>query len=184
MFCFSYIVDIYESEKSMFYQYLVLFTMGALEVQSISHVFGILTYESIRVGVFTIIGFGIFLTMFSNVLIPIKELHYSLQLFSNLASIKLLIESLMVLFYGLDRCSDREFSYILSILDIEDMDLYINVSLLIAQFFIFRAIALLILIMKLNPMVNNKKVVNYRRKSVHQITTLDFKTTVGSNLFI
>ena len=152
----------------MFFKYVVFLSIGALEVQSIGHVLGILTADDTRIGVFTIIGTFIFSFMFSNVLVPVKELHYSLQALSNLASLKLLIESVMIEFYGLGRCSDREFSYILFILDIDDKDLYINLYLLFIQFFIFRGIALIVLLLKVNPIVKSNKVLKEREKLIEQ----------------
>ena len=168
----------------MFYSYATFLTIGALEVQSLSHVLGILTVGNIRLAVFTVLGLMVFTLLFGNVLIPIKELHYSLQVLNNFASIKLLFESLMILFYGLDRCSDREFSYTLAILDIEDLDLYKNLYLLIAQFFIFRAIALFVLIRKLNPIMNTKKDHDKRSKLIQKITRLGSKTKIASNLYL
>ena len=182
--CFSYVVDIYDSKNSMLFEYMIFLTIGALEVQSISHVLGILASDNIRVGVFTLVGVIMISFMFSNILIPIKELHYSLQVFSNLATLKLLIESLMILFYGLDRCSDREFSYILSILNIEDKDLYMNIYLLIAQFFLFRAIALLILMYKANSNINYKKDQEYKEVITELIVKRENVTKICNNLFI
>ena len=154
---FSFVVDLYDAKNSMFYNYAIYLTIGALEVQSLGQVMGILTADDPQLGVFALVGCFVFSFLFCNVLIPVKELHYSLQVLSNFASLKLLFESVMILFYGLGRCSDREFSLILFLLDVEDKDLYINLQLLVVQFFIFRAIALTILLLKVSPFVNNKE---------------------------
>ena len=163
--CYSYVVDIYEWKNSMFLKYAVFLTIGLLELQSVSHIFGILTADNTRIAVFTIIGVFLFQIIFSNFFIPIRELHYSLQVLSNLSTLKLLMESVMIMFYGLGRCFDREYSYILLILDIKDKDFYMNLELLVIQFFTFRAIALIVLLLRVNPIVNSRKD-QERRKNI------------------
>ena len=155
--CYSYVADLYEPEHRMFFKYLVLFTMGALHVQGLGHVLGIMSVGNVRMAVSSIVSLLIFLVLFSNVLIPVKELHYSFQLLSYLAPVKLIDESIFILLYGMDRCSDTEFAFILKLLDIEDKDLYINISLLVFQFFLFRAIALILFLLKVNPLFSTKK---------------------------
>ena len=176
--CYSYVVDIYESENSMFVEYTVILTLGSLQIQGLGHMLGVLTGENTRIGVFIILGYIVLSFLFTNIMIPVKELHYTLREFSNFITSKLAFESIMVLYYGLDRCSDREFSYILVMLDIEDRDLYIDVYLLVIQFFIFRALALIFLFLKVNPIVNSKKNQGNREKIAKEFGKYDTGTKI------
>jgi hypothetical protein len=126
-------------------------------MQSLGHIIGIIFNESTKISVLFSVGLSALFFLFCNFLIPIKELHYSLQWFSNLSIFKLLFSGIIVLFYGFDRCSDREFSSIMYLLDLSDNDFYLNVRLLIIQLIFLRSFALIILIIKSNPFNSRKK---------------------------
>ncbi|CAG2179252.1 unnamed protein product [Oppiella nova] len=157
LMCFSYIGDIYDSKHSMFTTYFIFLTIGALEIQSLGHFIGILFDGQQRLAVFTSIGVFIVTFLFSNFLIPINELHYSLQMLSMLSPLKLVLECIMLAFYGFDRCSDREFSFVLHLFDVTDNDFYINTQLLVIQFVVVRSASLIALLLKVSPFVNSKK---------------------------
>ena len=149
---YSYFVDIYE--RSM---YVLFLTIGALECQSIGHFIGILFSSNQRVAIFTSVAFIIFAFLLSNFFIPIEDMHYSLQILSNLSPDKLVMENILILYYGFDLCSDREFSYVLYFLSIDEKNFYKNTYLSVIQFFIFRTLTLVALLCKVNPLTTSKQ---------------------------
>ena len=152
---YSYFVDIYE--RSMYVSYVLFLTIGALECESIGHFIGILFSSNQRVAIFTSVAFCIFALLFGNFVIPVDDMHYSLQILSNFSPNKLVMNNIFILYYGFDLCSDREFSSVLYFFTIEDQDFYKNTYLLVIQFFIFRTLTLLALLCKVNPLTNSKK---------------------------
>ena len=141
----------------MFFSYFFFLTIGALECQSIGHFIGIVFSSNQRVAIFTSVTFVIFAFLFCNILIPVEDMHYSLQILSNLSPDKLVMENIFILYYGFDLCSDREFSYVLYFLAIDEKDFYKNTYLLVIQFFLFRTLTLLALLCKVNPLTTSKK---------------------------
>ena len=141
----------------MYVSYVLFLTIGALECQSIGHFIGIVFSSNQRVAIFTSVAFIIFAFLFSNFVIPIEDMHYSLQILSNLSPDKLVMANIFILYYGFDLCSDREFSYVLYFFSIQDQDFYKNTYLLVFQFFIFRTLTLVALLYKVNPLNTSKQ---------------------------
>ena len=141
----------------MFVSYFVFLTIGALEAQSIGHLIGIIFSSNQRVAIFTSVGCVVFAFLLGNFIIPVKDMHYSLQTMSNLSPDKIVMENIYILYYGFDLCSEREFSYVLYYLAIDDKDFYKNTYLLVIQFFIFRTLSLVALLYKVNPITTSKK---------------------------
>jgi ABC-type multidrug transport system permease subunit len=156
IFCYVYIIDIYEGNQ-IFLSYLFFLSLGILSIQSVGHIIGILFSESENIALLFSAIYGVFIYFLSNFLIPIKELHYTIQWLSNISTIKLIFESTIILFYGFDRCSDREFSSVMYLLDLNDGIFYLNIRILIYQFLIFRSLAIIVLLIKANPMKNKKR---------------------------
>ena len=140
----------------MYWSLYLLLTIGTLETQSIGHFIGIVFSSNQRLAIFTSVGCFIFCFLLSNFMIPTKDLHYSLQIISLLSPIKLVLEGILILYYGFDKCSDREFSFVLYFFDIDDHDFYMNANLLVIQFVLFRVATMIALLYKVNPLVNSK----------------------------
>ena len=70
-------------------------------------------------------------------MIPIKELHYSLQMLSQLSYFKSGYECILIIIYGFDRCSEDQFSSVLHNFGIESSDFWPNIInlILISIFF-------------------------------------------------
>ena len=152
---YCYVVDIYE--PSLYIWYFIFLTIGCFNVQTVGQTLAIIYSDSQRTAVFGSVAIFLFSMMFSNFIIKTKELHYFLQIICKFTPIKLVLECILVAMYGFDRCTKREFSYPLWLFDIEDSDFYTNGRILIAQFFVLRAISLLVLLLKVNPMFDSKK---------------------------
>ncbi len=166
--CYIYIVDIYEG-NTIFFGYLFFIALGNLCIQSLGHIIGIVFSQSTKISVLFSVGLFVLFALFCNFFIPLKELHYSLQYLSNLSTLKLSFTGLIVLFYGFDRCSDREFSSIMYLFELEDNDFYIYVRLLIIQFILLRSFALIILLIKSNPFSGHKKAEKLHELAVYSL---------------
>ncbi len=157
IWCYIYICDIYNG-NTIFLGYLYFLTIGVLCVQSLGHLIGIILCDNAKIAAFVSVNVFVLLLLFANFMIPIKELHYTLQWLSNLSTHKLIFESMIILLYGFDRCADRQFSGILYVFDVDDNDFFINAWILIFQFIFLRSLALIALIVKTNSFV--KKIDN------------------------
>ncbi len=166
--CYIYIVDIYEG-NTIFFGYLFFIALCNLCIQSLGHIIGIVFSQSTKLSVLFSVGIYLLFTLFCNFLIPLKELHYSLQWLSNLSTVELSFTGLIVLFYGFDRCSDREISSIMYLFKLEDNDFYINIRLLIIQFILLRSFALIILLIKSNPFSGHKKAEKLHELAVNSL---------------
>jgi hypothetical protein len=133
--------------------YLYFLTIGVLCVQSLGHLIGIILCDNAKIAAFVSVNVFVLLLLFANFMIPIKELHYTLQWLSNLSTHKLIFESMIILLYGFDRCADRQFSGILYVFGVDDNDFFINAWILIFQFIFLRSLALIALIVKTNSFV-------------------------------
>ena len=166
-------------ERSMFVSYLVFLTIGALECQSIGHLIGIVFSSNQRVAIFTSVAFLIFAFFFSNFMIPVEDMHYSLQILSNLSPEKLVMENIYILYYGFDLCSDREFSYVLYFLAIDEHQFYKNTYLLVIQFFIFRTLSLVALLREVNPLNTSKSQANDKLEYLQRLGTASKSLIAG-----
>ena len=140
----------------MLWSLYLFIILGSVMTQSIGHFIGIVLSSNIRLAVFTSIGFSIFAVLFSNFMIPTKDLHYSLQMVSLLSPVKLVMECLFILYYGFDKCSDREFSFVLFLFDVKDEDFYINTYIIVVELVITRAASMIALLYKVNPLIDSK----------------------------
>jgi len=154
--CYIYILDIYDG-NTFFLIYLFFGTIGVLCMQSIGHCIGVVFCDNVKIAIFFSVALFVTLILFCNFLIPIKELHYALQWLSNISTVKLIFECIMISFYGFDRCADTEFSSIMYFFELEDVTYYRNARTLIYHFLFFRSLALIALLIKANPMFSSKK---------------------------
>ena len=149
------VVNIYE--HSMFYWFFVLLTIGAINVQTIAQIVGIIFSDNQRLAVFSSVGAFILSFLLSNFTIPTKEVHYFIKGVSNLSTIKLILESILIIQYGFDRCDDKELSLVLYTHGVHNQHLFINLRLLFFQFVFFRIISLIVILLKVNPLGNIKQ---------------------------
>ena len=157
VFCYTCVVYIYLSERSMFSSYVVFLIFSALLVQSLGHFIAIIFSSNQRLAIFTAVGAMTVSLLFSGFIIPTKDLHYSIRMLSCLSPFKLVIENLLLIHYGFDRCGDGQQSMILYLYDISDEDFYRNSQLLIMQFLLCRSGSLIALLIKVNSFIKSKK---------------------------
>ena len=169
---YSYVIDI--NNQSMFIWYFIFFTIGSFYIQGIGQTIGIIFSNNQRMSVFVSISILILSVVFSNCLVKMKELQYTIQLMSMLNPIKLVFECLMILMYGFDRCTDREFSFPLYLFDIEDNDYVINLRILIVLFVISRLLPLIALDVKVNSFNNSNKYNSERSEKLNNFIKQKF----------
>ena len=141
-------------------------------MQSIGHIIGIIFNENLKIAVLCSVNLYLMLFLLSNYFVPIKDLHYFIQWFTNLSTVKLLYECILILFYGFDRCSSSELSSAMIVFSLEDNNFYTNTKILIFQLLLFRSLALIALIIKVNPLFNTKNVNELEYNSLKQPKTL------------
>ncbi|XP_054159025.1 ABC transporter G family member 6-like [Oppia nitens] len=176
---FSMAVNIYSSVNSNMVVALVVYLLlGGLTIQSVGHIVGLTFMGHHRVAVFTSVAVFILYILFCNFFIPLTELHYSIRTISNLNPLKLTFESLIIHFYGFDRClTGQQFSYILYMFDLDDPDYYFNTNMLVVLFLVLRSATMVILLLTVHPMLNTRRGQELRRMAVQMIT--GFKRSVG-----
>ena len=131
--------------------------------------------SDLKSGLIASMVYYIILFLFSNYLVPISQLHYSLQYLSDLSIIKLMIESLIIRFYGFDRCSKREISSVLYFYKLNDGLYYRNHILLVIQLILLRILVLICLLTK------NKTKLNVNKQKFTKI--IDDKQTTKFSLY-
>lgn len=140
----------------MYFWFLALITIGALNVQTLAQIIGIVFSDNQRVAVFFSVGAFVFAFLFSNFTSPTKEFHYMVKIICNFSTIKLVLESILILHYGFDRCADNELSSVLYMYNLEDQQLVVNIRYLFLEMIAFRFVALIALLAKVNPLVTRK----------------------------
>lgn len=171
-FLYVYIIDIYEG-NTIFVFYLYFLTVGILCVQSWGHIIGILFNENQKMAVLFSVALYLMFFLLTNYFVPVKELHYSIQWFSNLSTFKLLFECILILFYGFNRCTGNEFSSVMFVFGFDDNQFYRNIRILVIKLIVLRIVALLVLLFKVHSPVRQKS----RRNLCNNQMTCDSNET-------
>lgn len=99
----------------------------------------------------------VLMTVFNNLIVKQKHIHYTIRQLVALNPLKAVLESILITIYGFGRCSDREISLPLLMLDIDDSDYYYNLRLLVVQIVLSRAVTVFALLVKVHPFVNKNQ---------------------------
>ncbi|XP_054156524.1 uncharacterized protein LOC128954929 [Oppia nitens] len=147
---FSMAVNIYSSVNNNMVVALVIYLLlGGLTIQSVGHIVGLTFMGHQRVAVFTSV----------------------VRTLSNLNPLKLTFESLIIHFYGFDRClTGQQFSYIMYMFDLDDPDYYFNTNMLVVLFLLLRWATMALLLLTVHPMLNTRRGQELRRMAVQMIT--------------
>lgn len=166
------IVDIYSPILPGIYWPLVgVLTLGALATQGLGHVFSLLSDGNItRLTVLTISVF-IFFCHISNFFIPLSGLHYVYQFASSFSVSRFVFEATLLLQYGFGRCGPKQLQLILYSMSIDTSHFYHCILMLVLNFFMYRLIAIYLLIKKANPSHNQRTRIARIEKYQHLITT-------------
>ena len=162
---YSYIIDI--NDTSMFIWYFTLFCIGSFILQAIGQTIAIIFHSNKRIVVFFSICIILLSVFLGNFIVKTKELHYTIQYLCSYNPIKLIFECLLLLIYGFDRCNDREFSFPLSLFNIDSNDYYLNFRILILLLIICRSIPILAIYFRVNSNKKINKFEKIKKNSTH-----------------
>ena len=146
---YAVIVDKYQTIDT-YPGYLYLLTLAVLCAQSLGHISGIVFSANQNTAILFSIGLMISFVFVGNYLIPFKEIPRLFQYLGQLSFIKHSFESIVILNYGFDRCSDNQLSLVLHRFGIETKDYEFNCIYLLFDLICLKIIALIILIFKTN----------------------------------
>ena len=162
-----------------FFYCCLIFTICILCSQSFGTIVGLILQGNQQLAVMTSMASYIVLTFFNNFIIPTKELVWIFQLFSDFTFPKHLFNSILIIFYGLDRCQSPIQSRVLYEYGITDNDLRFSLifSIMILIFFKFFEFTLLAIItnwpqIKMN-MVNVSKINKVKFKPSQSVLSLN-----------
>ncbi|CAG2165982.1 unnamed protein product [Oppiella nova] len=105
---YAYLTEAYNNDQLL--PLVVILTIVSIVLQSTGHLIAVLFSGTPTLAALIACYCFVAQLLFSNFFIFTKNLHYSLQLVSNLSVMKLAFESTVVWIYGFDVCTDREFS--------------------------------------------------------------------------
>ena len=152
---FYLITNLYSSYE-IYTVYVLTGILSVLFTQSIAQIGAIIYHDDTKLAVLSAFCVNTLFFVFGNNLFPLKELHYSLQILSSLSFIRLSFESVLLIIYGFDRCSEDQLSTVLYGFQIQTQDFYPNFIKLMIICFCFKFLTFLVSISKTNPSVEPK----------------------------
>ncbi len=114
------------------------------------HLIGIIFNKNNVIAVEIVIGITLFLIMFCNLFLPIKEMTKFFQILSNISYLKFSFNSLLIIFYGFSRCSTDKSSLVLDKFDLKDELIFTYAENLLIYCISLRILAFIILYIKTN----------------------------------
>ncbi|CAG2112774.1 unnamed protein product [Medioppia subpectinata] len=114
--------------------YVFTFALNLLVImctQSVSQLSAILFANEPKMALMFAIMSQTIMLILGNSLIPVKELHYTMQVFSQFSYIRLSFECMVIMIYGFDRCQGNQVSTVLYGLEIDDDQFWTNIVQLI-----------------------------------------------------
>ncbi|XP_054165107.1 ATP-binding cassette sub-family G member 1-like [Oppia nitens] len=104
---FCWLINLYGT-ASMFAVYYLTTVFSALSAQSWAQISAIIFRKDTKVSQTFAITVFFMACLLCNTIVPLQDLHYSLQLLSNFAYLKYSYESVILAIYGFGRCSDND----------------------------------------------------------------------------
>ena len=159
--------SLYSSYK-IYTVYVLTSILSVLCTQSIAQISAIIYHDETRLAFLSSIFVNTLFFILGNTLFPLKELHYSLQILSSLSYVRLSFESVLLIIYGFDRCSEDQLSTVLYGFQIETQDFWPNIIKLIIITLSFKFITFLVLISRINHSFEPKTEESDRIKQLDQ----------------
>ena len=109
---FIWITNFYDNitDYLVFYFTILLISLCA---QNVSQNYAIIFPDNSTLALMITTFTHLLILFLGNCLVPLKELHYSLQILSSISYIRLGFESIVIIIYGFDRCSEDQISTVL-----------------------------------------------------------------------
>lgn len=153
-----YIANIYESSihfNGLYFWMILLFIFGSLAMQGMGHSLAIITNGNFFALITILPGWMTLLFLLSNFASPIQRLNYLYQFLSNLSPYRFVLEALLILQYGFERCQSNEIPIVLyqmmAINNPYDQHFYHCIRQLIFNIFFYRLLAIIMLIIRTEP---------------------------------
>ncbi|XP_054163336.1 uncharacterized protein LOC128961156 [Oppia nitens] len=143
------IANIY-NQLSIFLMLTSVMTLASLVIQSMGYLIGVLFSGNKSLAAMIVAACFADQLLLSNFIVLTKNLHYFLEMVSDLSVIKLVSESIVVFLYGFNRCNDNELSFPLYYMDITDQIFFKNIRLLVYQMLFYQLLTLIAIIIKTN----------------------------------
>lgn len=131
-----------------FFYYFVVFSVSMLSSYSFGTIIGLIFSGNQQLAVMTSMAAYIVLTFFNNFIIPTKELVWVFQLFSDFTYPKHVFNSLLIVFYGLERCPPEIGSRVLHQYGIDDNELCFSMICALINLIVFNFLVICLLFLK------------------------------------
>ena len=149
---YLHLCNIYEPVRPGFYLHLFpVMLLSLLSAQAVSHIIVLLAGESVPTITILLVGSFNVILLLSNFFIKTSSLHYVYRFISNFAFPRFTLESILLLQYGFGRCTSRQIQPVLYLAELEDEHYSAGVLMLIANLLLYRLIAVLLLVRRVNP---------------------------------
>lgn len=171
---YLYLADIYQPiHNSYLWIYLILL-LSSLSMQALSFLFAYLTRGNFGIIAIILPGITLLQLYLAHLGSPIYSLHFIWQYISFFATHRFLVESILLLQYGFDRCYYREIQQTLYKLLIKPNPEYFYYCLiiLIIHVILFNVISIMTLLFKMNPFQTRQ---SRQRKFNNYLNTLPMK---------
>ena len=157
--CYSSIIyylsgQLLETER--FFGYIAFITIGFLIADALGHSIGIIMLNHPELSIMTSIGIISLMANMGNYFIATKDLPLPFQFVSEFCFPKHIFNSVLILVYGLNRCSTDEKSVVLLKYNVKDKDLGTNIDKLVLYLFVTRLFSFIILYMKTETRISLK----------------------------
>ena len=166
---FCLLIDFTQNFKMFFVYYIVLIPT-LLCTQSLAQISAIMFTKNIKNAM--LISQVVFnlLILTSNGLVPVKTMHYSIQIMTELNYLKITHDFIILNVYGLERCSANQLSSVLYLFNINDDMYWPLINRIIIIVIILKFITFGVFIIKLNSFLGKTK----RKPARYLITKSNF----------
>ena len=128
--------QLYETHR--LFGFVMIMLLSFICTEGIGHTIGIIFANHVKIAMVLSIGLFAVMALFCNFFIRIKDMPSLLQNISSLAYLKFSYESIIILIYGLNRCSHEQQSVILIKFTLSDQDLSKNYYKLVLYALVLR----------------------------------------------
>ena len=157
----------------MFLVYYTILIPNLLCTQSLAQISAILLTRNVPGAMLISQAVLMFINILNNGLIPVKTMHYSIQLLSELSFMKFTHDFIILNMYGLGRCDDNQISTVLYVFNIDDDMYWPIINKMIFNVVIYKILTFAIFTYKFNSLSESK----IKRTSL-SITYLNLKNKI------
>ena len=162
------------SEGHRCIQFVAIITLGFLCTEGIGHTMGIIMINYHQIAVLLSIGLFMTMSLFANFFVLIRDMPLIFQYISELSFFKFFFNSILLIIYGQNRCSEGQESSVLYKYGIDDSQLKTNYLKLVIYAIFLKILSLVVLLIKNNFEVDLKVVKHIITKSEKSEKMIEF----------